>query len=100
MMCLVIVRGHVPGRGVVTAEGHATGLTRTQMQPSAVLFNAFFTDIGLGGFDVSDGAEVLAQVSILTHTLKLRVLDQSRAIFFPSTSRMAVDRVNSWARRK
>jgi hypothetical protein len=60
MMYLVIMSGHVPVRRVVTAKGYPTGLAGTQMQPPAVNFNAFLTNILLCGFDFGDGAQVFA----------------------------------------
>lgn len=72
MMDLMIMRGHMPVRGVVTAEGYATGLTGAQMQPPAMDFDAFLTYVLLGGFDLRDCAEMLADMTVLTHFLKLR----------------------------
>ena len=72
MMDLIIVRGHMPVRGVVTAERYATGLTGAQMQPPAMYFDAFFADVLLRRFDLLDGAQVFAYMAVLTHSLKLR----------------------------
>jgi hypothetical protein len=72
MMDLMIMRGHMPVRGVVTAEGYATGLTGAQMQPPAIYFDAFFADILLSRFDLFDRAQMLADMTVLTHSLKLR----------------------------
>lgn len=108
MMDLMIMGGHMPVRGIVTAEGYSTGLTGTQVQPPAMYFDAFLTDIFFSGFDLRDCAQVLADMAVLTHPLKLRDSGinsggpdpQSRAIFLSRTSRIAVERVSSRARRK
>jgi hypothetical protein len=72
MVDLMIMRGHVPVWGIVTAERYATSLAGTQVQPSAMDFDAFLTYVLLGGFDLRDRAQVLAYMTILTHILKLR----------------------------
>ena len=72
MMCLMIMRGHVPVWGVVTTQGNAAGLASTQMQPPAVNFYTFFANIFFRGLDVCDRAQMFAQMTILTHILKLR----------------------------
>jgi hypothetical protein len=68
MMDLMIVRGHMPVRGIITAEGYAAGLTGTQVQPSAMNFDAFLADMFFSGFNFGDGTQVLAYMAILTHT--------------------------------
>ena len=59
-MRLMVVRSHMTVWRVVTAKGDAAGLAGTQMQPPAVNFNAFLTNILLCGFDFGDGAQVFA----------------------------------------
>jgi hypothetical protein len=56
MMDLMVMRGHMPVRGIVAAEGYPTGLAGTQVQPPAVYFDAFFADILLSRFDLLDRA--------------------------------------------
>ena len=72
MVDLVIMRGHVPVRRIVTAEGYAAGLTGAQVQPPAMDLDAFFADILLGRFNLLDRTQVLAYMAVLTHLLKLR----------------------------
>lgn len=72
MVDLMIMSGHMPVWGIVTAERYATGLASTQVQPPAMDFDAFLTYVLLGGFDLRDRAQVLAYMTILTHILKLR----------------------------
>ena len=72
MVDLMIMRGHMPVWGIVTAKRYTTGLAGTQVQPPAMYFYAFFAYILLGGFDLRDRAKVLAYMTILTHILKLR----------------------------
>jgi hypothetical protein len=56
MMDLMVMRGHMPVRGIVTAEGYPTGLAGTQVQPPAMYFDALFADILLSRFDLLDRA--------------------------------------------
>src|ERR1700722_6046666 len=71
-MRLMVVRGHMTVGRVVTAKGDAAGLAGTQMQPPAVNFDTFFANIFFRGLPVGDGAQMFAQMTILTHILKLR----------------------------
>jgi hypothetical protein len=71
-MRLMVVCGHVTVWRVVTAKGDAAGLAGTQMKPPAVNFDTFFANIFFRGLDVGDCAQMFAQMTILTHILKLR----------------------------
>jgi hypothetical protein len=73
MMDLVIMRSHMPVRGIVTAEGYAASLASPQVQPSAMYFHAFFANMLFCSFDGCDRAQVLTYMAVLTHSLKLRV---------------------------
>jgi hypothetical protein len=68
MMDLMIMRGHMPVGRVVAAKGYTAGLTGAQVQPPAMYFDAFFTNMFFCRFDFCDRAQMFAQMAVFAHT--------------------------------
>lgn len=58
MVCLVKVLCHMPGGGVIAAEGGAAGLAGTQVYPGTIMFDAFFTDVVFRCLNFGDGFQM------------------------------------------
>ncbi len=54
----MIMLCHMPGRGIVAAEGSAAGLAGTEMYPGTVVLNAFLTNVVFRRFNFGDSFQM------------------------------------------